>query len=37
MLKNALAAGGEMVVTKIIEPLRGPPRKLPLDKTFMAA
>lgn len=29
--------GGKMVVTKIIEPLRGPPRKLPLDKTFMAA
>jgi len=29
--------GGKMVVTKIIEPLRGPPRKLPLDKTFIAA
>jgi len=29
--------GGKMVVTKIIEPLRGPPRKLPLDKTFSAA
>jgi len=29
--------GGKMVVTKIIKPLRGPPRKLPLDKTFIAA
>ncbi|MCK4344697.1 MAG: IS91 family transposase [Bacteroidales bacterium] len=29
--------GGKMVVTKIIEPLRGPPRKLPLDKTLLAA
>ena len=29
--------GGKMVVTKIIKPLRGPPRKLPMGKIFIAA
>ena len=29
--------GGKMVVIQIIEPKRGPPRKLPLDKIFIAA
>ena len=29
--------GGKMMVIQIIEPERGPPRKLPFDKTFIAA
>ena len=36
-LEKCPCCGEKMMIIQIIEPERGPPRKLPLDKTFIAA